>query len=179
MRRVVAILAAMALMGSLAGSTLAEGPHDRVNRVVGNFDFLDWDGSVVGHVTVNYQEPTAQQWVPGSLEVTWVPGARFPYQQPPFGAKMSRTILIAAWFGPPVGGEPGAIETGAQGSMCDFGAQWNGICHDFQVVIERNADLHGQHLIAFGMPDWENAPAEWYVVGPGSFTVTYAGETGS
>ena len=177
MRRIVAILAAIVLVGSLAGSTLAEGPHDRVNRVVGNFDVLEWDGSVVGHVVVNYQEPTAQEWVPGSLDVTWVPGARFPYPQPPFGAKVSHTILVAAWFGP--AGEPGAVETGTNGSMCDFGAQWNATCHDFQVVIERSADAQGQHLIGFGTPDWENAPQEWYIIGPGAFTVTYAGETGS
>jgi hypothetical protein len=178
MRRTFAILAAIFLVGSLAGSTLARGPTDRVNRVVGNFDILDWDGSLVGHVVVNYQEPTAQRWMPGSLDVTWVPDARFPYPQPPFGAKRSHTILVAAWFGPGPG-DPGAVETGISGSMCDFGAEWNATCHDFQVVIEQGADPHGQHLIAFGMPDWESNPAEWYIIGPGAFAVTYAGETGS
>jgi hypothetical protein len=177
MRRIVALLAAIVLVGSLAGSTLAEGPPYRVNHVVGNFDILDWDGSLVGHVVIDYQEPNSQRWVPGSLDVTWVPGARFPYQQPPFGAKVSHTILVAAWFGP--GAEPGGVETGTTGSMCDFGAEWNATCHDFQVVIEQGADPHGQHLIAFGTPDWENTPQEWYVIGQGAFVVTYAGETGS
>lgn len=176
MRRFAALLAALMLIASLASASVAAGPAVRVNRMVGNFDFLDWDGSVVGHVVVNYAEPNGTKWVPGSLDVTWEPGARFPYPQPPYGAKQSSTLLTAAWFGPNTT-VAGGVETGATGSMCDFGAPWNATCHDFTVVIEKFRD--GHNLIAFGVPDWENNPAEWYPIGEGAFALTYAGPTGS
>ena len=177
MRRLVAIVAAAALVASLAGSSLAAAPSYRVNRMVGNFDILTWDGTLAGHVVVNYSEPTYEQYVPGRLDVTWVPGALFPYEQPPYGADESHAVLVAGWFGP---GTPSTfIETGTMGSMCDYGAPWNAICHDFEVVIQENPFGDGRNLIAFGVPDWEGNPAAWYVVGRGSFALTYTGPTES
>ena len=174
MRRFLALLAALVLTASLASASVAAGPESRVNRMVGNFDFLDWDGSVAGHVVVNYTQSSDGRWVPGTLDVTWVPDARFPYSQPPSGAKQSHTVLIAAWFGPNATVD-GVVETGTTGSMCDFGAPGNATCHDFTVVIEEYGD--GNNLIAFGFPDWENSPAEWYPIGAGAFALTYAGPT--
>jgi hypothetical protein len=125
---------------------------------------------------VGYAEPNDRQWVPGTLDVTWEAGARFPYAQPPFGAKRSSKMLTAAWFGPNATVE-GIIETGVTGSMYDFGAPWNATCHDFTVVIEEYGN--GDNLIAFGVPDWENNPAAWYPIGDGAFALTYAAPTGS
>jgi len=179
MRRLVALVSSAVLVATLAGSSLAAAPSYRVNHVVGSFDVLDWDGSVVGHVVVNYGEPTYEQVVPGTLDVTWAPGARFPYPQPPYGAKESHTILAAASFGPDWTGPDQTgnkfIETGADGSMCDFGAPWNYLCHDFGFVIQLNPFGDGKNLVAFGRMDWENNPAEWYVIGEGAFQVTYTG----
>ncbi len=174
MRRLVAVFAAVVLIASLAASAVAAGPTYRVNRMVGNFDILDWDGSLVGHIVVDYTEPSAQKWVPGSLDVNWVPGARFPYQQPPYGAKQSHTVLTGGSFGEdPIG----VIGTSATGSMCDFGWAWNATCHDFAVVIQVNPGGDGRNLIGFSTPSWETT--EFYVVGPGAFALTYVGPTGS
>jgi len=182
MRRLVALVSAAVLVATLAGSSVAAAPSYRVNHVVGNFDVLDWDGSVVGHVVVNYGEPTYERVVPGTLDVTWALDARFPYPQPQYGAKESHTILAAAWFGsdPTRPEQTGNefIETGADGSMCDFGAPWNYLCHDFGFVIQLNPFGDGKNLVAFGRMDWKNNPAEWYVIGEGAFHVTYTGPTG-
>jgi hypothetical protein len=170
MHRLVAFGSALVLVAALAGSSVAAPPTYRANHVVGNFDLLDWDGSVVGHVVVNYGEPTYGQVVPGNLDVTWLPNVRFPYDEPPYGAKESHTVLGAGFFGPD--------GSGATGSMCDFGAPWNYVCHDFGFVIELDPFGDGRNLVGFGSSDWVSSPAEFYVVGPGAFHVTYVGPTG-
>ena len=182
MRRLVAFGSALVLVAVLAGSSVAAPPTYRVNHVVGNFDFLDRDGSVVGHVVVNYGEPTYAQVVPGSLDVTWLPNVRFPYDEPPYGAKESHTVLGAGFFGPDSTG-PGQtghefIESGATGSMCDFGAPWNYLCHDFGFVVQLNPFGDGRNFVGFSGSEWVSPPTQFYVVGPGAFQVTYVGPTG-
>lgn len=177
MRRWMAMIAAVVLVASLGGSSLAAGPSYRVNRLVGSFDFLDWDGSVAGHIDVNFKEPTYADVVPGRLDVTWVEGARFPYEQQPYGVDESHTVLTAGWFGPGTPNEGGIpfIETGASGSMCDFSAPWNAVCHDFTVVFQEDVDTAGTDFVAFF---GSGEDGEFYLVGPGSFALTYAGPTG-
>ena len=142
MRRLVAIGSALVLVAVLAGTSVAAPPTYRVNHVVGNFDLLDWNGSVVGHVVVNYGEPSYEKIIPGTLDVTWLPNVRFPYEEPPFGAMESHTVLAAGFFGEEWTGPDQTghefISSGATGSMCDFGAPWNYVCHDFGFVIELN-----------------------------------------
>ena len=176
MRRMVALLAALVLTATLASAGSAAGPTSRVNHLVANFDILDWDGSVVGHLVADYKEPTADRFVPGRLDVAWVGGARLPYGLPAEGIAESHTLLVWAGFGP---GTPGPVETGTNGTMCDYVAAGTATCHEFQVMFEQNYDGLGTNLVGFGVPDWENNPAEWYKIGRGSFVITYAGPTGN
>lgn len=177
MRRLVALGAALVLVASFAGSSVAAPPTSQVNRVVGDFDFLTMDGSLAGHVVVNYKEPTQKQWVPGTLDVTWAEGAAFPYAQPPYGVKVSHTILTWAGFG---FNEPdSSIQSGAGGSMCDFGGYWNATCHGFQIAVKQFTN-GTPSMIAFAQgTEWGWDPAIWYLVGPGDFHITYVGPTGS
>ena len=181
MRRLVALLGAVVLVASLAGSSVAAAPTFRVNHVVGNFDLLDSDGStILGHVVIDYREPTDMQVVPGTLDVTWRPDGRFPYDDA-FAVRESHTVLMAAWFGPglPNPGQAPFVETGTSGSMCDFGTLGNAVCHDFMVVFQLNPFGDGQDSVLFGRLHWDNSPFESYIVGRGAFHVTYAGPTGS
>jgi hypothetical protein len=171
MRRMLALGAALLLVTSLAPLGAAAGPPT-ANRMVGNFEILEGDGSLVGHIVVNYTVPNDRHWVPGTLDVTWEPGARFPYAQPPYGARQSHTVLAAAWFGP---GDGDWIETGVTGAMCDFGAPWNATCHEFMMVIQ-DYPAGIPDLIAFGPPGWEDA--QWYLAGDGAFALTYVAPTG-
>ena len=58
MRRVFAFTCAVLLAASFAGSSAASAPPTyRASHVAGNFDFLDDDGSVAGHMVVNYEPP--------------------------------------------------------------------------------------------------------------------------
>ena len=182
MHRLVAFGSALVLVAALAGSSVAAQPTYRANHVIGNFDFLDWDGSVVGHVVVNYGEPTYGQVIPGTMDVTWLTNVRFPYAEPPYGAKESHTVLGAGSFGPGWTG-PGEnghefIVSSATGSMCDFGAPWNYVCHDFGFVIEINPLGDGKNLVGFSSADWASLPTQFYVVGPGALHLTYVGPTG-
>lgn len=178
MRRLAALGAAIMLVASVAGSSVAAPPTSQVNHVVGDFDFLTMDGAPAGHVVVDYREPTGKRWVPGTLDVTWVEGAPFPYNQPPYGVKVSHTILTWAGFGLSTGEPAVIVQSGAGGSMCDFGAEWNATCHDFQIIIKEFND-GTPTLIAFGQGDWGAGPSEWYKVGGGDFQITYVGPTGS
>ena len=182
MRRLVAIGSALVLVAVLAGTSVAAPPTYRVNHVVGNFDLLDWNGSVVGHVVVNYGEPSYEKIIPGTLDVTWLPNVRFPYEEPPFGAMESHTVLAAGFFGEEWTGPDQTghkfISSGATGSMCDFGAPWNYFCHDFGFVIELNPFGDGRNLVGFGSSNWVSPPTQFYVIGSGAFHVTYVGPTG-
>jgi hypothetical protein len=190
MRRIVALLAAVVLVASLSVSSVAAGgPPAQVNRVVGNFDMVDEQGNLVGHVVVNFQEPTTRQLVPGTLDVYWAPGAAqasppFPFMAldwPP--VKESHAQLLGSWFGDEI--VPGfghMISGGASGYLCDYTAPWNAGCRDFSVVFQ-DFDRRGvQDVIGWavnpsspGLYDY----TYWYKIGRGAFVVTYAGPTGS
>jgi len=170
MRRTVALLVSVVLIASLAVSSAAAAPK-RENSFTGNFDITDWDGSVVGHVIAKFREPTDKEVVPGTFDVTWVPGARFPFVQQPYGVDESHAQLVAAWFGP--GGT--GTEVGISGYICDYSAPWNANCHDFSVVFEKGAGLIG-FADTRGSTDYEWD--EWFQIGKGSIVIHYVGPTG-
>ncbi len=111
--------------------------------------------------------------VPGSLDVTWLPNVRFPYDEPPYGAKESHTVLGAGFFG-----QDQFIGSGATGSMCDFGAPWNYVCHDFGFVIELDPFGDGRSLVGVRQLGLGDPSSPVLRRGPGAFHVTYVAPTG-
>jgi hypothetical protein len=180
MRRFVALFVSAVLVLSLAVSGATAAPK-RENSFHGSFDITDWDGTVVGHVKADFREPTESRVVPGTLDVTWVSGARFPFVQQPYEVDESHAQLVAAWFGT---GDLGDTfrEWGVSGYVCDYSAPWNANCHDFSMVFQKDVNVEYKGNVGFADTmkpanqgyDYD----EWFPVGKGSFVLHYVGPTG-
>ena len=184
MRRILALIAAFVVAASLTAASVSAAPAGRTNNFYGAFAILDWDHSPVGYLVTQYREPTDRHVVPGTFDITWVPGARFPFEQQPYTVDESHAQLVAAWFGPGTpapGGKP-FTETGISGYICDYSAPWNANCHDFSVAIQKDVDAHGTDMIGFAGPRDSSGVYDynqWYIVGRGVFALTYVGPTGA
>lgn len=190
MRRLTAILAVVALIGSLAASSVAAAPPvARVNHFTGNFDMLiEGTDQVVGHIVVDFREPTLERMVPGTLDVTWEPydpaNPPFPFMVldwPP--VKESHAQLLSASFGPETWGGPVVVGL-VNGYLCDYTAPWNADCQPFEVIFIQPNDRAQPRMVAWNIPpSWtfpgEEHPLTVYSVGKGAFALTYAGPTGS
>lgn len=189
MRRMVALLGAMVLVASLASSSLAVGPPSRVNRFVGEFDMVDAEGTVVGHVAANFGEPSDTALVPGRIDVTWewydpADPAPFPFMDldwPP--VRESHAQLLASWFMDEPGTEAGDVTiAGASGYLCDYTAPWNAGCRPFWVQFQTHT-IGPARYVLWGLGtgdagDPNSITAEFWA-GNGAFVLTYAGPTGS
>ena len=187
MRRFVALFAVLVLVAGLSASSVTAATRPaRVNHVVGNFDMLDSTGSPVGHIVVNFGEPTQKQVVPGTLDVHWMPydtgNPPFPFMAldwPP--VRESHAQLLAAWFNPEDGPAGHVIVGGASGFLCDYTAPWNAGCRPFWVQFRVYAD--GSRIVSWGAAlDVTGQPNDHIVdfkVGRGAFVLTYVGPTGS
>jgi hypothetical protein len=179
MRRLFALGAAVMLTASLAGSSLATGPTRLVNRFVGDFDMLDpATGHVVAHVVARFTEPTYAKLVPGTLDVFWAPDVTrdtFPFAELDwYPVRESHAQLGSASFGV----EPGyATIAGTGGSLCDYSAPWNVGCRMFSVHLD--IPLDGSPNVVWWSVPQGTADEVMFVVGPGSFVITYAGQTGT
>jgi hypothetical protein len=177
MRRILALIAAAMLVGSLAATTVASGPPGLVNRFVGNFDLVS-SGTVVGRVVVSFQQNTDRQLVPGSLDIYWnaynpaAPPTTFPFV-PTGGAAVreSHAQLYRSWFY-----QVGTItHAGTNGYLCDYTAESHGDCREFGVVFEALGDQARGTWVgwSFGTKDF----FDYGSVGRGSFVLTYAGQS--
>jgi hypothetical protein len=179
-RKVIALLSALVLVVTAAGSTLAIGPHAQVNKFVGHFQMLEGD-HVLGTVAVNFGEPSYSRLVPGTLSVDWASDTTFPFPPslPYAPAQESHAQLLASFFGD----DPDAsgLVAGATGYLCDYSAPWNAECRDFAVIFVNQYD--GNHAIAWAFREpGDPAPYDytyWYSAGKGGWALTYAGPTGS
>jgi len=191
MRRVLALIAAIVLVASLASVSLAAGPTARVNRFAGNFDML-YGGEVVARVVVNFKEPTSTQMVPGTLDVYWTPGwgypdnaAAFPFMDLKwYPVRESHAQLIAGFFGHDA--DAGGLVAGVSGYLCDYTVEWNGDCRDFSAIFVRSDDPAMGNRAAWAFnpvmnPEGEKVYdyASWFDAGTGSFSLIYAGPTGT
>lgn len=177
MRRILTVLAALALAFASVCSSLAAAPAT-TDRFVGNFVMIDDQGTPLGQVVANFSPPTSRHVVPGTLDVYWAPNTTFPFPDSlPYGpARESHAQLISGFFGPDVGG----IVAGTDGVMCDYSAPWNAECREFSVIFIKWPD--GSRGVAWAM----RAPGDptpfdyiyWYGVGAGQFTLVYATTTG-
>jgi hypothetical protein len=126
MRRVLALIAAVVLVASLAGSSLAAGNPPK-NSFTGDFDVIDPDsGVVVGHVVAQLSLPSDRRLVPGTYEFKGAAG--YPIQET--RAVVANTLF---WIDPN-GGMPHAMATGA---VCDINNPGEYICHGDWAVMFR------------------------------------------
>lgn len=186
MRRLLALIAAAVLVASLAGSSAAAGPTQRVNHVVADFTMLDDQGNAVGTVVANFSEPSQSRVVPGTVDVYWAP---YDVANPPFPfmaldwppVRESHAQLLASGFNTEDGPQGHVTVGGAQGYLCDYTAPWNAGCRPFWVQFRVYAD--GSRIVSWGaaldVTGNPNDTGAWFAVGPGSFVLTFAGPTGS
>jgi len=188
MRRIVALLAALALLASVGAASAAAGPRTTgVNHFVGNFDMTDTNGTVIGHIHADFTEPTMTRMVPGTLDIVWEP---YDVASPPFPfmpldwppVKESHAQLLAGSFGDEIDPNLGhGITAFTSGYLCDYTAPWNAGCREFAVIFQVFDNDGVPDRVGWGMEpdsagqyDW----SYWYGRGKGSFVLTYAGPTG-
>jgi len=186
MRRLTAILAVVALIGSLAASSVAAAPPvARVNHFAGNFDMLiEGTDQVVGHIVVDFREPTLERMVPGTLDVTWEPydpaNPPFPFMAldwPP--VKESHAQLLSAGFNTYDDQYWGhVVSGGAEGFLCDYTAPWNAGCRYFSVIFQTTT-LGPARVANWSEGDGADPDRIVFEAGRGSFVLTYAGTTGT
>ena len=187
MRRFVALGAAVVLVASLAGSSVAAGPTDRVNHLVANFTMLDEQGTAVGRVVADFRESSWDRWVPGTLDVYWEP---YGMDAPPFPfmtlenwqVQRSHAQLTGAWFNRELSGPyANATVAGAGWYLCDFANPWDTGCRKFWVQFRIEAD--GSKVVRWGVDaDGTGQPNDHiadFGVGRGVFVLTFSGNTGS
>jgi hypothetical protein len=177
MRPFATLFGAAVLIGSLSSSSVTAAPVGPANSLVGNFDLIDWSDNVVGHVITEFQGPTSQQEARGHFDVTWVPGASFPFTQQDPPIIESHAQLDAAWFGPG--------ESGISGDICDVNGLGISSCHDFSVVFVEDLAAPGTGVVGFadsllGDPEhpWWYDYDVFYRIGHGAFVVQYIGPSG-
>jgi hypothetical protein len=173
MRRVLALIAAIVLVGSLAGSSLAAGTPQ--NSFTGDFDLMAEDGPLLGHVTAKLFEPTDQRLVPGAYDFMGAPSNWIRESHAQIGG-------IDFWYDP--NHEPnGAAIRGANvafgwGVECIYVGPGDSICHDFAVMFIDNVDPSVPNQVAFANSKLDNGEFDfqyWQVAGKGSFVLKYSG----
>ncbi len=179
MRRIVAVLAALALALSMAGSSLGAAPSSQVNRFVGNFDIVDFDMvRVVGHVVADITEPSAANLVPGNVTIYWKDGRPAIESHAQI---VSASFIEQTWDDPysPTGSfHAHSVLLG--GSLCDyFGPSW-GTCQPFAMIFQHitNGGEPSENKVGFSVPGtMDCCGGEWWPAGKGAWALTYVGPT--
>lgn len=169
MRRTPAALAALMLVGSLAGASLATDGVPR-SFFQGSFDLLDENGTLLGHATASLFEPTGQRLVPGSYDFKGAPGN-------PAGILESHAVIGSAhfWFDPlflPNGATtPGAYVGRADGVECVYRGPNDTDCHQLGIQYVDNVDPSVLDEVQF-YGYWGEVTQ---FVGAGGFTLRFSG----
>lgn len=174
MRRVLALLAAVGLVASLAASSVAAAPTVPRNSFVGDFALLDeGTGAVVGYVTAQLSPATDQRLVPGHYDFYGVPGNWILESHSQIGR-------VDFWFDPdnPGPGLGGSNVAFAEGVECLYLNPGDSICHEFAVMFIDDLDPALPDQVAFAnrnpsTGDWDFN--WWYHVGKGSFVLNFRG----
>ena len=174
MRRVLALIAAVVLVGSLAGSSLATGTPPS-SSFVGNFDLLTEDGTLLGHSIAQLFEPTNRRLVPGSHDFRGAPSNAI---------RESHAVIGGAhfWFDTkhlPAGAKiPGGYVARGDGVECVYYAPNVADCYKWWVQFVDNVDPSVRNEVMFG---WENADNSWgettQFVGKGYFVLRCIGSS--
>lgn len=126
MRRVLALIGAVLLVASLAGTSIAASKSAN-DSFTGDFDVIDpGSGAVVGNVDAQLSPPSDRQFLPGTYQFTSAPG--LPIRE-------TRAVVANALFWiDPNGGMPHAMATGA---VCDIDNPGDYTCHGDWAVMFR------------------------------------------
>jgi hypothetical protein len=150
MQRFVALLSALVLVVSAAGSSAASTTSAK-NSFVGDFDVVDANTSVlVGHVTAQFTEPTERQVTPGTFQFT--AANEYPIKA------MRMAMADSLFWIDPNGGLPHAMAVGAS---CDIANPHEFTCHgDFAVMFrqwpgEPNSILYTTCRTGPTIEDWD------------------------
>jgi hypothetical protein len=166
MRRVAALLMAVALVMALGGSSLA-GTQTPKPSFVGSFAEVDpADGSINGHITAQLQLATSQGPVPGSFDFNGAPGHWIRESH----AQIGRTQF---WFDP--NAEGGARVAMGEGVECVYFRDGSTGCHTWAVMFIDYVDPTRHDEVAFAVGGdypgsvWDFQYLSW--VGKGAFVM--------
>jgi hypothetical protein len=166
-RRTLALIGGLALVGSLAGSSLAASAGPK-SFFQGDFDLLAGDGTLLGHATAQLFEPTAQRIVPGSYDFTGAPDNWIRESHMQVG---NASFWYDPTFLPTDATIPGAYVGRAEGVECVYAAPNNADCHWLVVQYVKSADPNGRDEVQF-YGSWGEATQ---FVGKGTFILKYSG----
>ena len=174
MRRLVALLAALVLLGSLAGSSVAANPVPR-SSFTGDFNLLLEDGTPWGHATAQLVQPTDQRPVPGHFDFRGVPGIAIRESHAQIGQ-------VHFYYDPnhwPNGARyPGANVVRAEGVECVYIDLNNADCHQWAMMLIDNKDPSVPNQAAFAISKLANGDWDfqyWQIVGRGDFVLRFSG----
>ncbi len=185
MHRGLALFAAVGLVASLAGSSLAAGPASQVNRFLGNFELASGWGIgespptlLHARVVVDFSMSTNTHLVPGRLDVYWPSGS---------AVRESHAQLTWAGFWDSYwtweGTDFHSVDVNVRGSWCDYRGPGDASCRSFYMVFQKMISPSVPEPNRVGV-EWdtlvwlEEPVAEWYNAGKnGAFVLTYAGPT--
>lgn len=176
MRRCIALLAALLLAGSVAGSGLAAATPSR-SFFSGTFELWSEDEAPVylGRATAQLFEATDQRLVPGSWDFKASPDNWFRESHAQIGS-------AGFWHDPdhwPNGAAyPGADVAYGDGVECAYVAPNETLCHPWAVMLIDNLDPSVPNQAAFADSRLDNGEWDfqyWQVVGKGDFVVRVAG----
>jgi hypothetical protein len=177
MRRVLALISAVVLVASLAGSAAATPAVPQSSSFVGNFEMINMnDGTAAGWANVEIRVPTDQSLVPGSYDFRGAKG---------WLIRESHAVLGVAGFwhdSTNQGGSNVAYTEGVECLYTDPGAKY---CHAFTGMFVDVLDPAATDWVEFQGQDPNdpshdlNDPTTWdkfqFFVGKGSFVLRCVG----
>ena len=170
MRRLLALMAAIALVASLSVSSVAAGSRERASSFHGDFNLAEeWTGRVVGRISADLSMPTDRQLVPGHYDFDGARGNAI---------LESHSQIGNALFWYDANNQPGGSNVAfGEGVECIYFGPNNTGCGPFAVMFVDNLDPAIPDQVAFANSKDANGWvfSYWYHVGKGSFKLVYAG----
>ena len=170
MRRFVALLSAVLLVASVAGSAAATSVVPDSSSFVGNFEMLNPDGTSAGWAKVQIQMPTEQRLVPGSYDFVGANGNSI---------REGHAVLgIAGFWHDSIanGGSNVAYTEGVECLYTDPGAKY---CHAFTGMFVDVLDREAPDYVVFEgqNPDTLAWDEFFFYVGKGTFVLRCVGSS--
>jgi hypothetical protein len=179
MRRFVALISAVLLVASFAGSAAATSAVPDSSSFVGHFqisDMSDPDGTAVGWADVEIRVPTDQRLVPGHFDFVGAKGNSIRESHAVLG-------LAEFWFDSGHGNDANVAYT--EGVECLYTDPGTKFCHAFTAMFVDVLDPASTDWVEFQGQD-PNDPGQdpnnpetwtksWFYVGKGSFVLRCVG----